>query len=173
MSPAQRSGRPERPASPAATGTLRAANGPATKSNGIRYLSAMGALVGDPFCCKLQQRPRTPKGVFRARPVVGIVSRMRRTRIPLSEQPVSNEGERSDPARARTAPSALTPRQRDVATLLVKTGLSCKQIAAQLHVREGTLRTHTEEVYRALGVHSRAELTVALRTWVDAPPSGT
>jgi len=59
-----------------------------------------------------------------------------------------------------------------VAALLVRTGLSYKQIAAELHVREGTLRTHAEHVYRAVGVHSRAELTVALRAWVDAPPSG-
>jgi len=97
---------------------------------------------------------------------------MRRKRIPLQQRPVSNEGERSDLTRALATPSALTPRQRDVAALLVRTGLSYKQMAAQLHVREGTLRTHAEHVYRALGVHSRAELTVALRTWVDAPSGG-
>jgi DNA-binding NarL/FixJ family response regulator len=57
----------------------------------------------------------------------------------------------------------LTPRQGDVAALLVGTGLSYKQIAARLGVREGTVRTHTEKVYRAFGVHSRAELTVTLR----------
>jgi DNA-binding NarL/FixJ family response regulator len=93
--------------------------------------------------------------------------------MPLPERDGSNEGEHGDLARASTAPSALTPRQRDVATLLVRTGLSYKQIAGELHVREGTLRTHAEHVYRALGVHSRAELTVALRAWVDAPLSGT
>ena len=98
---------------------------------------------------------------------------MRIAQIPLPERRVSNEGERSDPARAPVAASTLTPRQRDVAALLVRTGLSYKQIAARLHVREGTVRTHAEHVYRAIGVHSRAELTVALRTWVDAPPSGT
>lgn len=58
----------------------------------------------------------------------------------------------------------LTPRQRDVAALLVGTGLSYKQIAAHLDVSEGTIRTHTERIYRAFGVHSRPELTVALRT---------
>ena len=94
---------------------------------------------------------------------------MRRRRIPLPERRVSNEGERGDPP---ATPPALTPRQRDVAALLVRTGLSYKQIAAQLQVREGTLRTHAEHVYRALGVHSRAELTVALRAWVDVPSSG-
>jgi DNA-binding NarL/FixJ family response regulator len=95
---------------------------------------------------------------------------MRRKQIPPPERPVSNDGEHSNAARA---PTALTPRQRDVAAWLVRTGLSYKQIAAQLHVGEGTLRTHAEQVYRALGVHSRAELTVALRAWVDAPPSDT
>jgi DNA-binding NarL/FixJ family response regulator len=98
---------------------------------------------------------------------------MRRRRIPLPERPISNDGQRSDTPRAPAAPSTLTPRQRDVAALLVRTGLSYKQIGAQLHVREGTVRTYTELVYRALGVHSRAELTVALRTWIDAPPSGS
>ena len=96
---------------------------------------------------------------------------MRRTRIPLPERPISNEGELCTPARAPNPPSGLTPRQRDVAVMLVRTGLSYKEIAVQLQVREGTLRTHAERVYRALGVHSRAELTVSLRSWVDAPPS--
>ncbi|WP_373372193.1 response regulator transcription factor [Sorangium atrum] len=65
------------------------------------------------------------------------------------------------PAERRTSP-VLTPRQRDVAALLVGTGLSYKQIAARLELSEGTVRTHTERIYRALGVHSRPELTVAL-----------
>lgn len=63
----------------------------------------------------------------------------------------------------RWASPVLTPRQRDVATLLVATGLSYKQIAAELALSEGTIRKHTERIYRALGVHSRPELTVVLR----------
>jgi DNA-binding NarL/FixJ family response regulator len=70
-------------------------------------------------------------------------------------------------------PSKLTPRQRDVAALLVGTGLSYKQIALKLQVREGTMRTHAEHVYRAFGVHSRAELTVALQPWSDVLPGGS
>jgi DNA-binding NarL/FixJ family response regulator len=66
------------------------------------------------------------------------------------------------PLTAKAASPALTPRQRDVAALLIGTGLSYKQIAAKLGLSEGTLRTHTERIYRALGVHSRPELTVAL-----------
>ena len=66
------------------------------------------------------------------------------------------------PAERRADP-VLTPRQREVAALLVGTGLSYKEIAARLNRSEGTVRTHTEKIYRALGVHSRPELTVALR----------
>jgi DNA-binding NarL/FixJ family response regulator len=67
--------------------------------------------------------------------------------------------------------SVLTPRQRDVAALLVGTGLSYKEIAARLDRSEGTVRTHTERIYRALGVHSRPELTVALRATAIAEAS--
>jgi len=70
---------------------------------------------------------------------------------------------------ARRASPVLTPRQRDVAALLVGTGLSYKQIAAQLDLSEGTIRTHTERIYRAFGVHSRAELTVALLALGNVP----
>ena len=66
----------------------------------------------------------------------------------------------------------LTPRQRDVAALLVGTGLSYKQIAQRLRLSEGTIRTHTERIYRAFDVHSRFELTVALRAPGSEPPDG-
>jgi DNA-binding CsgD family transcriptional regulator len=57
----------------------------------------------------------------------------------------------------------LTPRQREVALLLARTGLSYKQIAEQLSLTEATARKHGENVHRVLGVHSRAELTVLLK----------
>ncbi|WP_437924634.1 LuxR C-terminal-related transcriptional regulator [Sorangium sp. So ce291] len=63
---------------------------------------------------------------------------------------------------------ALTPRERDVVELLVGTGLSYKQIAAQLDRSEGTVRTHTERIYRAFGVHSRLELIFAYQALRDA-----
>jgi DNA-binding NarL/FixJ family response regulator len=63
----------------------------------------------------------------------------------------------------------LTPRQREVATLLVDTGLAYKEIAARLNMSEGTVRTHTEKIYRAFDVHSRPELTAALRAVENAP----
>ncbi len=57
----------------------------------------------------------------------------------------------------------LTPRQREVALLLARTGSSYKQIADQLLISEATARKHGENVYCVLGVHSRAELTVLLK----------
>ncbi len=62
----------------------------------------------------------------------------------------------------RRASPVLTPRQAEVAALLVGTGLSYKEIAASLDRSEGTVRTHTERIYRAFDVHSRPELTVVL-----------
>jgi len=52
----------------------------------------------------------------------------------------------------------LPPRRREVATLLVESGLSYKQIAQRLSMAEGTVRKNAELAYRAFGVHSRAEL---------------
>lgn len=57
----------------------------------------------------------------------------------------------------------LTSRQREIALLLARTGRSYKQIADQLSISEATARKHGENVHRALGVHSRAELTELLR----------
>lgn len=54
----------------------------------------------------------------------------------------------------------LTRRQKEIARLLSLTGLSYKEIASKLAIRNGTMRKHTEKLYRKLGVHSRAEMTV-------------
>jgi DNA-binding NarL/FixJ family response regulator len=56
----------------------------------------------------------------------------------------------------------LTLREKEVAGILTRTGLSYKQAASELDIREGTMRKHAENVYRKKGVHSRAELTVVL-----------
>jgi DNA-binding NarL/FixJ family response regulator len=59
-------------------------------------------------------------------------------------------------------PLELTRRQREIAGILSSTGLSYKEVASQLDISEGTMRKHAENVYRCLGVHSRAELMIAL-----------
>jgi DNA-binding NarL/FixJ family response regulator len=58
--------------------------------------------------------------------------------------------------------SQLTTRQREIADLLSRTGLSYKEVASQLAISEGTMRKHVENVYRRVGVHSRAELMLTL-----------
>lgn len=57
----------------------------------------------------------------------------------------------------------LTPREREVLRMLVDTGASQKEIAARLYISPGTVRKHSESIYRKFDVHSRAELTMAHR----------
>jgi DNA-binding CsgD family transcriptional regulator len=58
--------------------------------------------------------------------------------------------------------SALTDRERDVATLLVS-GLTYAQIARDLYVTRATVGFHTGRIYAKTGVTSRAELIDLLR----------
>ena len=59
-------------------------------------------------------------------------------------------------------PSHLTPRQVEVLRLLEQ-GRSTKQIAAELHLSNDTVRNHIRALLRALGVHSRLEAVAAAR----------
>jgi len=56
--------------------------------------------------------------------------------------------------------SILSARQREVA-LLLKEGLSVKEIASKLFITENTVKSITKAVYGKLGIHSRVELTKA------------
>jgi DNA-binding CsgD family transcriptional regulator len=51
----------------------------------------------------------------------------------------------------------LSPAQQQVVQLLLR-GLSEKEVAARLHLSSHTVHVHTKNIYRALDVHSRAEL---------------
>jgi DNA-binding CsgD family transcriptional regulator len=55
----------------------------------------------------------------------------------------------------------LTPRESEVALALAE-GLSLRAIAASLAVSVSTARSHTEAVFRKLGVHRRSAVAVAL-----------
>jgi DNA-binding CsgD family transcriptional regulator len=57
----------------------------------------------------------------------------------------------------------LTTRQREVAELLVQTGLSYEAIGARLRVAGGTVRTFVSQIYREYGVHERSELVALHR----------
>jgi DNA-binding NarL/FixJ family response regulator len=63
----------------------------------------------------------------------------------------------------------LTPREGEVLPLL-QNGRSNAQIALALHVGVETVRTHTRNIYRKLGVSSRRELTSKTgRDWTNDP----
>jgi DNA-binding CsgD family transcriptional regulator/GAF domain-containing protein len=57
--------------------------------------------------------------------------------------------------------AGLTPRERDVATLVVE-GLTDREIAARLALSRHTVGQHTGQIYRKLGVRSRAQLIAFL-----------
>lgn len=61
----------------------------------------------------------------------------------------------------RVDSAVLTPAQSQVLDLAVK-GLSEKEIAEQLQCRYHTIHTHFKAIYKALGVHSRAEMHAKL-----------
>ena len=63
---------------------------------------------------------------------------------------------------ATAPPPQLTPRQVEVLRLLEQ-GRSTKQIAAELHLSNDTVRNHIRALLRALGVHSRLEAVAAAR----------
>lgn len=59
--------------------------------------------------------------------------------------------------------NTLTPRQRQVLNYLLNTGMSYDEIAFALSIKPGTLRKHLENIFKELGVHSRAELMSVFR----------
>ena len=94
------------------------------------------------------------------------------TRVPveISAAPLMN-GERvvgvfglfdERPDDSPPPPAHLTPRQVEVLRLLEQ-GRSTKQIAAELHLSNETVRNHIRGLFRALGVHSRLEAVAAAR----------
>ena len=55
------------------------------------------------------------------------------------------------------SPSLLSGRQREVA-LLLKDGLTIRQIAKRLEISENTVKSTVKAIYDRLGVHTRVEL---------------
>ena len=56
----------------------------------------------------------------------------------------------------------LTPRELTLVRMLAK-GLRNREIAEQLHIGEGTVKTHLHNVYRKLGVDGRLDLMLVVR----------
>jgi len=86
--------------------------------------------------------------------------------IPMKSRVISDAQTKTD---RPSCLSALTRRQKEIAWLLSRTGLSYKQVASHLEISEGTMRKHVENVYRRMCVHSRAELMVALVSAIESP----
>ncbi|MDT5234766.1 MAG: hypothetical protein QOF47_753 [Mycobacterium sp.] len=79
---------------------------------------------------------------------------------PLWAERVSAELERTNVSPIRTL--ELTPSQRRVAELAAS-GLTNRDVAAKLFVSTKTVETNLSQVYRKLGIHSRAELGRVMR----------
>ncbi|WP_406209347.1 response regulator transcription factor [Kitasatospora sp. NBC_01560] len=75
---------------------------------------------------------------------------------PTGEQPLLPDPER---ARARAAVAALTAREREVLAL-VGDGLTNPEIAARLHITEGTAKTHIGRLLHKLAARDRVRLAI-------------
>jgi DNA-binding CsgD family transcriptional regulator len=77
------------------------------------------------------------------------------------------EETRSFPVEHILRHAVLTPRQLEIAEKLATTGLSYKAIATRLGIEYNTMRTHAENIYRHMNVHSRSELVERWRNIVS------
>ncbi|MBE9539139.1 MAG: response regulator transcription factor, partial [Proteobacteria bacterium] len=66
--------------------------------------------------------------------------------------------------------STLTPQQFRVVSMLFD-GLLNKQIAYELGVKEATVKAHMTEIFRKLGVRSRTQAVLALKSLAAEPPT--
>lgn len=78
--------------------------------------------------------------------------------------------QRAELAELRQWYESLTPRERDVMTLVV-TGLLNKQIAAELHTSEATVKAHRAEAMRKMRAQSLAQLVRIADRLGLLPPS--
>jgi two-component system, NarL family, response regulator LiaR len=66
---------------------------------------------------------------------------------------------------------ALSSREREILQVMM-TGRQGKQIAAELHISADTVRTHTQNIYAKLDVHSRLEAVTVARSVGLQPRDG-
>ena len=59
--------------------------------------------------------------------------------------------------------TGLTPRQREIADLLVRTSMTNAEIASALCITEKSIKNHATEIYSTLQVNTRQELTLLLK----------
>jgi DNA-binding NarL/FixJ family response regulator len=85
--------------------------------------------------------------------------------------PAEVMGGSASPARPEpvAAPSALTPRQRQILTLLAE-GCTNKDMARRLGLSAGTVKVHVSQILRALGVANRTQAAAAALSWMRSHP---
>src|SRR5262245_31902421 len=66
--------------------------------------------------------------------------------------------------------TTLTVREREVATLVAE-GLSNKQVARHLNLREGTVKIHLHKIFTKLAVQNRTVLAVMVLRVIEPGPS--
>ena len=76
-------------------------------------------------------------------------------------------GSTATAGRANIGGDSLTPRQREVLTLVID-GMSNREIAERLDLAEATVKVHITAILRAYGVNSRAKAISAARREADA-----
>ncbi len=78
---------------------------------------------------------------------------------PRRAAPLESSLERSAPRGGQPAWPGLTPREREVATLVAE-GLAYRDVAERLHISDHTVKNHLRRIYDKLDINSRVELAV-------------
>ena len=72
-------------------------------------------------------------------------------------------GPEADPTRREASPPAALTRREQEVMALIAAGRSNRQIASELVITLGTAKRHIANIYRKLGVHSRAQAVAVAR----------
>lgn len=155
-----------------ATGTLAAATlqPPLTGLRSAVALGLLGLFLALPLAgAGLAERPvRRPVPAEPATPPLrpGVVERHAAPRSAALPDAVSTGRAEAD---AVLRSLGLTPREREVALLLVYDQMVLKEIAAALYITRNTLRTHLRHIYEKCGVQGRDELARLLAERLGNP----
>lgn len=93
-----------------------------------------------------------------------VISSIRPVELPVAKE----EGTLDEVCAAMIERFGLTPRESDIFPLLAR-GRNSRFIESALVVSRNTVKTHTRNIYRKLGVHSQQQLIDAVEQEQDAP----
>ncbi len=99
---------------------------------------------------------------------LGFIPKDTTSKVMLSALQLIMTGERYIPASMSLQPqlndidNALTPRQQQVASMMMK-GFSNKKIALEIGIAEATIKMHVTSIFKRLGVQNRTEATLAMQ----------